>query len=123
MTVNDKVPRPDPSGHKSAWLRATGIIVLILGIGGAGTVYWLESRSTNRNDDPAMVGYSRQETRQMETMYGTMGGMTDDLLHALKRPGVQAAIIAGISVVVAGGCLYFSRPAINSRKTDWTNPS
>ena len=97
-------------------LRTFGVILLILGISSAGIVYRLESRSQNRNDDPSMTGYSRQETRQMETLYGTMGGMTDDLLNALKRPGVQAAVIAGISVLVAGGCFYFSRPAINDGK-------
>ncbi len=85
--------------------------MLILGISGAGMVYWWETRSAQLNNDPAMTGYSGPETQQMETMYGTMGTMTDDLFNALKRPGVQATIIAGISIIVAGVCFYFSRPA------------
>ena len=115
------MPAHGNSPVHNARLKTIGIMVLFLGIGVAVLVYWLETRSPGLNDDPAMTGYSRQETRQMETMYGTMGGMTDDLLNALNRPGVQAAIIAGISVIVAGGCFYFSRPALNSGKTDPTN--
>jgi hypothetical protein len=120
-TAHGKIPASDNSSLHNARLRTLGLIVLILGLGGAATVYWLESHSASRNEDPAMVGYSRQETRQMETMYGTMGSMTDDLLNALKRPGVQAAIIAGISTVVGGGCLYFSRPAATSGKPTGRN--
>jgi hypothetical protein len=88
-----------------------GIIVIVLGLGCAGIVYWTETRSANLSDDPSMIGYSRSQTRQMETMYGAAGGMTDDLLNALKRPGVHAAIIVAISTIVAAGCFYFSRPA------------
>ena len=95
-----------------------GIIVLVLGLGGAGVVYWLGTRSPNLNDDPSMLGFNRREERQMGLLYGKMGTLVEDWTEDLKRPGTQAVLIAGFSVLVAGGCLYFARLLENDDKSD-----
>ena len=86
-----------------------GIVVLVLGFSAAGLVYWIGTRG-NQNDDLEMIGYNRSESRQMGMLYGKSGIIMDDLLDDLKRPGTQAAIIAGISALIALGCFHFARP-------------
>jgi len=115
MTVDDQTAGPDPSSKQRARLRMIGVIVLLLGLGSAGAVYWLGTRSADSSDDPSIAGYadatSRAESRQMGMLYGKMGVLTEDLCNALKRPGTQAIIIAAISMLIASGCFYFARPS------------
>ena len=92
---------------QSARLRASGIIVLAAGIVGAGIVYW---HGMQMKDDPALTGYGRPETRQMQVMYGTMGTLSDDFYRALARPDIQAGIILASSTVIAAACFFFARP-------------
>jgi hypothetical protein len=92
-------------------LRTIGTIVLLIGLSTAGIVYWIGSRSAKLQDDPMMVGYGRPQERNMELLYGRMGRTIEDLSDDLKRPGTQAALIAGVSIVVAVGCFYFAGPA------------
>ena len=91
-------------------MRLIGIIVLILGLGSAGIVYWHGTRA----EDPRLEQYeqaqARAESRQMQMLYGTSGGLMEDLMNALKRPGNQAVLIIVISGLVAGGCFYLGRP-------------
>jgi hypothetical protein len=117
MTVNDTQRGPDPSSKQSARLRLVGIIVLLAGIIGAGIVYWQGTRSTNVNDDLSMVGFNRAQRRQMGQLYGKMGTFIEDWSEDLKRPGTQAALIVGVSVVVAYGCFFFARLLGNDDKT------
>jgi hypothetical protein len=86
-----------------------GVIVLVLGLGGAGLVYWLGTRSANLNDDLSMLGFNRAETRQMGQLYGNQGLLIEQWSEDLKQPGTQAVIIALVSIFVAAGCLYFAR--------------
>ncbi len=118
MMVNDKTQGPSAPARRSARLRLVGTLVLALGIGGAGVAYWLGFRSTDSNDDLSMMGYNKAERRQMERLYGKMGALLDDWTDDLKRPGTQMVLIAGFSVLIAGGCFYFARLLEYDDKTD-----
>jgi hypothetical protein len=110
MIANDKTPRPVSSSKQRARkLRIIGVIVLALGIAGAGIVYWLGTRSPDLSDDLSMVGYNKPETRQMEILYGKEGDLIEDWSNDLKQPGTQAIIIVAAASLVAGGCFYFAR--------------
>jgi len=93
----------------AARLRASGIMVVVFGIAASGFVYWLGNRAADLSANPATAGYYKAQNRQMEVMYGRMGTMVEDLWEDLKRPGIQATIIAVSSVLVAWGCFYFAR--------------
>jgi hypothetical protein len=97
------------SRKRGRTLRTIGVIVLALGIISAGIVYWLGTRSQDLSDDLSMVGYDRQEERQMEILYGKQGEFIEELTNDLKQPGTQAIIIAASSVIIAYGCFYFAR--------------
>ena len=109
MTANDKVPGTGSPVRWSTRLRMTGILVLVLGTGGAGMVYWLGTRSADLNDDPSMLGFNKPAERQMARLYGKMGTLIQDWSEDLKHPGTQATLIAGFSALIAAGCLYFAR--------------
>lgn len=86
-----------------------GGVVLLLGIGGAGTAYWLGTRAPDLSDDPAMIGYNRAEDRQMGILYGKQGALIEDLTNELKQPETQAGISVVAAVVIAAGCFYFAQ--------------
>jgi hypothetical protein len=110
MSVNDKTPGPVSSSRRRARrLRMIGFIVLVLGIGGAGILYWLRTRSPDFSDDLSMVGYNRAETRQMGQLYGKSGLLIEEWSEDLKQPGTQAIIIVVVSTLIAAGCFYFAR--------------
>ena len=110
MTINGKTPDPVPSARNRARrLRLTGVIVLVLGIAGAGMLYWLRTRSPNLSDDLSMVGFNRAEQRQMGQLYGKSGLLIEQWADDLKQPGTQALLIAGFSVMVFAGCFHFAR--------------
>jgi hypothetical protein len=108
--ANDKAPGSiSPSSQRAGKLRIIGVIVLVIGIAGAGIVYWLGSRSPDLSDDLSMTGYNRAETRQMEILYGKQGELIEDWSNDLKQPGTQAVIIIVTAVLIAGGSFYFAR--------------
>ena len=107
--MNDKTPDPVPSSKRRARFRIIGTVVLLLGIAGAGVVYWLGTRAPDYSDDLSMVGYNRAESRQMARLYGESGLMIEDLFNSLKRPGIQATIIATVTTLLAFGCFYLAR--------------
>ena len=109
-TAEDKSPRPARPPRRTARLRLIGVVVLALGVAGAGMVYWRGTRLQELNDNPYLVGFNRPERRQMEILYGKMGTLIEDLSDDLKRPGTQAAIILGFSGVAALWCFYLGRP-------------
>ena len=109
MTANDKTSGPHSSSRRSTRLRMIGVIVLLLGIGGAGVVYWLGTRSPDVSDDLSMVGYNRAQTRQMGMLYGKMGPAIEEWFNELKQPGTQAEIIVAVSILATAGCFYFAR--------------
>ena len=89
-----------------ARFRAAGVLVLVLGISGAGLLYWIRTRSPDPADDPLLAGYAKPEMRQMEILYGKMGQISMDLMADLKRPAVQAIVIAVASIAVALACFF-----------------
>ena len=109
MMANDKTADPHSSSRRAARLRIIGIIVLVLGLGGAGLVYWLGTRSPDVSDDLSMVGYNKAQTRQMGMLYGKMGPVIEEWFDDLKQPGTQAEIVVVVSILVAAGCFYFAR--------------
>jgi hypothetical protein len=118
MTVNESQHGPDAFVRRSTRLRLAGIFLLVAGLIGAGLVCWLGNRSPDVSDDLSLVGYNRAQRRQMGQLYGKMGTVIEDWSEDLKRPGTQASLIVGFSVVVAGGCFYFARLLDNENRTD-----
>jgi hypothetical protein len=117
MSANFKISGPVSSDKRlSRRLKLTGIIVLLLGVGGAGTIYFLGTRSVDLSDDLSMVSYGRAQARQMEILYGKSGGLIEDWSNDLKQPNTQAFVIASVSVIIASGCFYFARLAGNEDK-------
>ena len=110
MTPIDKTSGPHSSSRRRARrLRTIGLIVLVLGLGGAGVVYGLGTRSPDVMDDLSMVGYNKAQTRQMGMLYGKMGPVIEEWFDDLKQPGTQAEIIVVVSTLIAAGCFYFAR--------------
>jgi hypothetical protein len=87
----------------------TGVIVLLLGIGGAGVVYWLGTRTADASDDLSMMRYNKPEERQMRMLYGKQGDLIEIWSDDLKQPGTQAGIITAVSILIASGCFYMAR--------------
>ena len=110
MSVNDRTSAPvSSSARRARRLRMIGVIVLVLGIAGAGILYWLRTRSPDLMDDLSMVGYNRAQTRQMGQLYGKSGLLIEQWSEDVKQPGTQAILIALFSAVIAAGCFYFAR--------------
>jgi hypothetical protein len=109
MIETATTPGPDQTTRHSARLRQLGSAVLFAGIVAAGIVYWFGSRPRDLSDS-AMIGYYKPQTRQMGMLYGQMGVMMDDLLAALKRPGVQAVLILGACGIFCLVCFHLARP-------------
>lgn len=89
--------------------RIAAVVTLIIGLSGAGIVYWLGSRAQDYSDDPSMLGFNRAADRQMAILYGKQGQLIEDLNQSLKQPGTQALIIVIAAAVVAAVCFRFSR--------------
>src|SRR6185312_3813548 len=98
--------------REKARLRRIGLVVLVVGLATAGIVYWHGSHA--QDTDLQMQEYeqskARAESRQMQMLYGTSGGLMQDFFDSMKQPGNQAMAIGGISVVVAAVCFYLGRP-------------
>ena len=93
----------------AARFRITGAVVLALGLLGASLICWRGSRSPDFSEDPSLVGFRRAQTRQMGVLFGKSGQMSDDLIESLKRPGVQAGLIAGVCGLIALSCFFLGR--------------
>jgi flagellar basal body-associated protein FliL len=100
---------PHASGRRRARLRTIGILVLLLGLGGAGAVYWTGAPPEDFSANPATARAYRTESRDIEINFGKMGLVMNDLLDDLKYPRTQAAIIAVVSLLVASGCFCFAQ--------------
>jgi len=110
MTISDKTPCPVSSSRRRARkLRMVGVVVLVLGIGGAGLLYWLRTRSPDFSNDLSMQGFNRAEQRQMGQLYGKSGLLIEQWSNDLKQPGTQAIIIVLLSTLITAGCFYFAR--------------
>jgi hypothetical protein len=104
------VPEPLSSSKRRArQLRIIGVIILLMGIIGAGIIYWMGTRSADLSGDLSMTGYNKPAERQMEILYGKQGELIEDWSNDLKQPGTQAIIIIVATVLIAGGCFYFAQ--------------
>ena len=109
--TNQKALTDSATLHREkARLRLIGVVVLVTGLSIAALVYWRGTRAEDARVEQYEQAQARAESRQMQMLYGTSGGLMEDFLNALKRPGNQALIIAGISGLIAGGCFYLGRP-------------
>jgi uncharacterized protein YjeT (DUF2065 family) len=98
--------------REKARLRWIGLVVLVVGLATAGIVYWHGTRA--QEGDLQMQEYeqskARAESRQMQMLYGTSGGLMQDFFDSMKQPANQAMAVGGISVVIAAVCFYLGRP-------------
>jgi flagellar basal body-associated protein FliL len=101
-------------------LRTIGVLILLLGLGGAGLVYWTGAPPEDLSDDVATARTSKKEARAIEMNVGKMGLWTNDLLEDLQDPGTQAVMIVVASILVASGCFYFAR--LQARGNDSDGP-
>ena len=110
MTTGDDRPNQSRSKHPLARrLRIAAVFVILLGVIGAETLYWFETRSADRAEDPAMMGNEKAQTRQLEVLYGKSNVALQEWVEEVKqRPGEQAAIVIGFAALLAGGCVYFA---------------
>ena len=95
-----------------------GALVLLLGLGGAGIVYWTGSPPVDLSSDPATARDYKTETRDIEINFGKMGLLMNEWMTDLERPGTQAAIIALVSILAASGCFYFAHGPEGGGETD-----
>lgn len=124
MSANDKNPAllsPLPLRRRARRCRIIAAAVLLLGLAGAGGVYWLGTRTANLPDDISMAGYYKAETRQMGMLYGKQGLLIEDLKNNLQQPGTQAILILAAAAIVAAGGFYFARMLDEEAKAAGTN--
>jgi hypothetical protein len=89
-------------------LRIVGMLVLVIGVAGAGLFYWIEARSAVPSMDELFPGYSRNRARQVGILMGSMTVTLLGLVDSLKDPFTASVIIAAVS---AGVALIFFRLA------------
>ncbi len=116
--MNNLAPDSDSSRRAGARLRTVGVLVLLLGLGGAGLVYWRGAIPEDLSDDVATARTSKKQARAIEVNVGKMGLFMNDLLEDFQDPGTQAATIAAASVCVACGCFYFARLQARGDESD-----
>ena len=110
MTVNNQMPDSAESIKRRArQFRIAAILVLLLGLGSAGMIYWMGTRPTDLSDEPSMLGYDRASNRQMGILYGNTGALIMEWSNDLKQPNTQAFLIVMATALVAGGCFYVAR--------------
>jgi flagellar basal body-associated protein FliL len=106
--VNNATSNPDSTGKRRKWLRTVGVLILLLGLGAAGIVYWTGSPPEDLSADPSTARSYKTESRDIEVNFGKMGLLMNDLQNDLKYPGTQALIIITASILAASGCFLFA---------------
>lgn len=112
MTTKTSVPG-SPARRRAQWLRVIAIAILLAGFFGGIEIYDRGLRSQNLMDDPEMLGFNRQEARQMGLLYGNQGRMIMEFEDAMSQPKTQAIVVFVAAALIAGGCWYVAR-VINS---------
>jgi hypothetical protein len=100
---------PDSQNNAGARLRLIGVVILFLGLAGAGLVYGLGETPEDLSGDVATAATDKRQARAVEVNVGKMGLLVDNLMNDFQDPAFVAAMIAGASVLAAGGCFYISR--------------
>jgi hypothetical protein len=97
-------------------LNIVGVIVLFVGLGGAGLVYWLGQNraapsTTNGDwqDGTLSLTDSKISTRDIELYGGKLEVVMVKFLDWLQHPSSLAIVIAVISVLIAVGCFLLAR--------------
>jgi len=105
MSAIEPTPVPIlPARRRARRFRIAGVIILLLGLVGAGLAYWLGTQAPDLADDLSMTGYYKAEAHQMGRLYGKEGLLIEDLINDLKQPGTQAFLIVVTAAVIAAGC-------------------
>ena len=99
-----------PAARKKARrYRLLGVGTALLGLAAAGVITWRAAHAPDDSANPAMVGFHRNEERQMGLLYGKQGQFIEELSNALQQPGTQAFLILALAAVVTTGFFYFAR--------------
>jgi len=109
MSANPQAADVHPARRQAKRFRVIGVIVLALGLLGAGALYGIRTHSGGPTEDELLEGNARAESHQMGLLYGKMGLLTQRLSDDLKQPGTQAVSIATVSILIAAGCFYCAR--------------
>jgi hypothetical protein len=100
---------PHSSVKPGAILRVIGFLILLLGLGCAGFVYWHSAPAEDLSDDVLTSSNSKKVQRAIEVNVGKMGVMMDGLSEDLQDPATLAIVIGVASILAASGCFYFAR--------------
>ena len=111
-------------------LNTAGIVVLLLGLGSAGIVYFTGQRQpldqANANvtgeyqDGTLSVGDSKKLSRTIEMNWGKLGVLTEKWSHwrdALSQPKPLSFTIATLSALVAYACFYAANQCVITRSS------
>jgi hypothetical protein len=120
MAVNNTTPGPGTSRRAGARLRTIGLVVLLLGLGGAVLRYGLSAPSKDSSADLPTAETSKKVARDIEVNFGKMGLLTNSLAENLQDPATQALIIVVASIVVAFGCFYVAHLQDRADESDGT---
>jgi hypothetical protein len=118
MDMNNMTPGPDSSPNVGTLLRIIGVLVLLLGLGGAGLVYWTGAPPEDLSDGVAIDAISKKQARSIEVNVGKIGLLTNDLLEDWQQPRTRAGTIAVASILVASGCFYFAQLHVRGDQPD-----
>ena len=116
--MNNPAAIPSSSRKRRTAFNALGVLVLVLGTGSAGLIYWhaQQSSATPPNgqaistveggwqDGTLAPQDSKKSSRDLELYYGKAGMLTIRLRDWLEQPETLAIIIATVSTLVAAGC-------------------
>jgi hypothetical protein len=96
-------------GLLSRRLKVASVLIVLLGVFSAEGLYWYQTRSTNESTNPELLGNEKAAARQREAMFGNSTAALQERLDDFKsHPGQQAAVVFGLSVVLAAGCLFLA---------------
>lgn len=111
VAPDSDLTRPSPVAvrRRARGYRIAALVIFLIGLIGAGVVYWLGTRQPDLSNDPSMLGFNRATDRQMGMLYGKQGLLIEDFDEWLKQPGTQAILIIIAGAVLAAGCLFCAR--------------
>jgi hypothetical protein len=118
--VNPTTPNRASPPRAGARLRTIGVLVLLLGLGGAGLRYGTGVPARDLPDDVPTARTSKKAARDVEINFGKMGLWASNLSDDFQDPPTQAFVIAVASILVAAGCFYIAH--LQDRADESNNP-